>query len=237
MSTVMHGGAEADAAQEDARRAARWALGAQLLRRVSVALLMVVPMGMYAAALADSSRAVGWVLLMLAAAAVWLAADAVQVRAGWHVVPGQQLPRRRDVALLAAVDVVGAVLLIVGFAVVSGAVGQVPALSAVPGAFLLYELAWFCAAAVVGALVKVLARGAGARPGHAGRGGLARRTRVRVWVLAPVHLGIAVAALLVAQAWALPEVQADDLAFSMLAAAALLAALPLLRRGLAAVHR
>lgn len=55
---------------------------------------------------------------------------------------------------------------------------------------------------------------------HAGRAGLARRTRVRrVWALAPVHLGIAVAALLVAQARALPEVQADDLAFSVLAAA------------------
>ncbi|NIZ90301.1 hypothetical protein [Kineococcus rubinsiae] len=238
MSSLVQGDATAGA-EEDAHRAARWAMAAQLLRRVTVALLMVVPMAMYAAALAESSRAVGWGLLVVVALAVWFAADAVQVRAGWHVLPDQHLPRRRDVALLAGVDVVGAVLLIAGFGAVSEAVGQVPALSAVPGAFLLYELAWFCSAAAIGAVVKVLpTRREAARAGRGGRQqGLVRRTRVGVWVLAPVHLAFAVATLLVAQARALPEVRADDLVFSALAAAALLAAPPLLRQGLSALRR
>ena len=152
MSTVTRGNGAVEA-EEDARRAARWALGAQLLRRVTVALLMVAPMAMHAMALAESSRAVGWVLLVVMALGVWFAADAVQVHAGWHVLPGQRLPRRGDVALLAGVDVAGAAALIAGLAVLPKTADQVPAVSAVPGGILLYGLAWFCGGAAVVSVV------------------------------------------------------------------------------------
>lgn len=204
---------------DDVRVARRLMLASRVLRRAVVLFLLVVPMAMYAVSLAESSRAVGWGLLLVLALAGWWSADALSVRAGWHAVPGQRRSRVGDEVLLAMIDLGGAAALAVAFGWLGDHSERVPDLASVPGAFLLYELAWLAAASALMAVVASVRS-------------LGSENR---W-LAPMHLTIAVGAFSVAESRALPDTTADDLVFSLFLAVVLLLGPVVLRRVLAAVR-